>query len=244
MKFGAFWGLCLIVFATFATSARAGAGIELSQPALYDLKHAGFELPRSTEVRIEAVGLMDQEQHGPLDWLTGRDTLSTYAWILDATTRQPVWTMDADDTSEVRDNSQLREARKTVQLDAGRYELYLFSGQAWTRRRDNDSDDDPSWWERMFGRDKRYRNVSELEDAVADCHVALTFDALTSQELGRFEATGAMQHALLQINQLGNTQFASAGFELTASTPLRIYALIEHAERNDDPADYGWIVNE
>jgi hypothetical protein len=54
-----------------------------------------------------------------------------YSWIIDHETRELVWHLDDDDTERSKGRRYLRRAETTEDLDAGKYELYLYAGENW-----------------------------------------------------------------------------------------------------------------
>lgn len=82
-----------------------------------DLAVAGFDLPRKTRVQVDAVGL--RARHGY--------ELVARAWLLDAATRQVVWSMDRDRASRSRKSRDLVRVEETIELQPGRYEVYAFA---------------------------------------------------------------------------------------------------------------------
>jgi hypothetical protein len=69
----------------------------------------GFTLDEPMDVRIFAVGEGRQ------------DAMFDRGWILDATTRQPVWTMEFEETQHAGGSSKNRLFDGVVRLDAGSY---------------------------------------------------------------------------------------------------------------------------
>ena len=120
--------------------ASAGEIAGLDGPQIYDLQSYGFVLPRATEVRIEAQGVGIRQSSDFWSWWglgegQDDDAMLVYAWLIDAETRAPIWVMDYFGSKrEDPDRSYLRSAEETLPLDAGRYELYLFSGLDAPRR--------------------------------------------------------------------------------------------------------------
>jgi hypothetical protein len=108
----------VIVLALNSAAADAEPFLTIEDPRPFGLESIGFELPRDAEIQIDAVGLLPRYS----------DDLVVYAWILDSETRRPVWVMEEEDTDRVDRSRVLRRAERTVDLHAGRYELYFFTG--------------------------------------------------------------------------------------------------------------------
>jgi len=223
-------------------SAPAGAEtlVRLESPDLQDLQAVGIELPRGAEIRVNAVGLREagiqiwpfrsDDDDGDDDWMRA------FAWILDAETRRPVWRLSSRESSRV--SGHVREGGDTRHLDAGRYEVYYYAGYGWATERDLDTER-VGFWESLFS-DRR--DLDDIRDDLADCYVTVESPDLRRSDVSFFEVDGSLPDALLQLNRAGNSVFMKKGFALDRPAGLRVYANIELADRDDYPADYGWIV--
>ena len=215
--------------AAAATPARGETLLRLDDFEPAELQVQGFELLRAGKVDIEAVGIRPRWEHD----------LAAYAWILDARTRTPVWVMEARDSDRVTGDKLLRRAEKTLDLPAGRYELYawapplsgtyIHSYRIFGFR----FEDDRSW-----GHDAR-----RLEDALEECHVTLSAKTLRRADITEFEATGELPGALLRFAGLGEDAAVRAGFRLDRAAEIEIYAFTELPDDWDIGADTGWIEN-
>ncbi len=218
--------LCAIAGVALAQS-DALIRIDGLQPG--DLAVKGFELRRAGKVDVEAVGIRPRWDH----------ELAAYAWILDSATRRPVWVMDARDCDRVSGERLLRRAEESLDLDAGRYELYFWapslsgsyahSYRVFGFQFEND---------REWGRDAR-----KLERVMEDCHVTLRSKTLTAADMIDFTPTGELPGTLLRFASLGHDANVRAGFRLDAPAELEIYAFTEMPEDWDIGADTGWILN-
>jgi len=222
--------------------ALADTVIRMDRPEPYELRVEGFELSGAAEVRIEAIGLSEARGGWWIErlWRDDAAPLNTYAWILDARTRRPVWAMDRDDSSRVTGN--LLRAETSLTLDAGRYELYLFSGNAWAAQQLEEPDDDrsdESWWERFHDRRRR---LDDLLEDLESCSVELAIRGVPQRAVKRFEVDGALPGALIARARLGDSAYGVDGFRLDRPTRLRIYGLIEQREQDRDASDSSWIV--
>lgn len=110
---------------------RASTVLEIDNLSRGDLQVKGFELSAPTRIRIQAVG------YAP----AGCDQLSSYCWIIDAETREPVMTMEAQDCEDFGRGRRLREYDERLKLPAGRYEAHYYVGPANILRVKIDFDD-------------------------------------------------------------------------------------------------------
>jgi len=205
-----------------APSLHAEEFIRLEDPHDYELMAVGFELDRDATIDVEAVGLRPRRA----------DDLAVYAWILDTETREPVWEMERRDTRRVRGSRTLREAQESLDLDAGKYELYFFSGSGWGGGTViwGDWGD---WWH--WGDD----DDRDWDDDRRDCFVSLSGPT----NVRTFEVDGGFPDALIKFTRTYDSERFSQGFELSRSMNLHVYALIEHPKGDRSPADFAWIVN-
>jgi len=224
--------------------ASAETVIRLDHPAPYDLQTQGFELAGGAEVELEAIGLGPGRGGWWIERLwkhdDERNELDAYAWLLDAETRKPVWSMTYADSTAL--SGERRRAETTLRLEPGRYELYYFSGQGWAARMDEVAEDggDGDWWDRLH--DRRREQEDLLED-LESCGVTLAFPGLAQRDVRRFEVDGDLTGTLISANRMGDSSFRVFGFRLERSSELRVYGVIEHRENDGDASDSAWIVN-
>lgn len=115
-----FFSTGAIVFCLITTAAAAALADPLFQLDEFEpgeLRVVGFELPRAARLDIEAVGIRPR-------W---SDELAAYAWILDTRTREALWVMEENDTDRISGERYLRRAEESLDLDAGRYEIYFWA---------------------------------------------------------------------------------------------------------------------
>ena len=230
------------VLATTVGLAGEIARIDRLEP--YNLRVVGFDLPRDAAVRIEArgAGLRKTSRFWTLQWRDrDHDTMLAYAWLLDARTRQPVWIMDTNNSPPDDDNTLLLRTDHRLDLPAGRYELYYFSGMEWLATDKAEDEANQSWWSSLFGDDRPSRE--QAEDALESGHVTVTAEGLTQRDAPTFEVTGALPQALILQQQLGDSTLRVSGFKLDRAADLRVYGLIEKIESQPMSSDFGWIVD-
>lgn len=236
MTRNAILALALATLLALPAAAQAQTVAELSAPDLVELKAIGFEVTRAGTVSIEAQGLESDNDHHDGGWRwswNGYDDddnrLTCYAWLLDATTREPVWVMDARETDR-GDRNDMRIERVDLDLEAGRYELYLYSGQFALERGDGDW----SW------RSKR-RVRDEISEDLQDCYVRVTSSDLAGART--YEPDGTFANALVAFTGVGDSELRRQGFQLDREMELRLYGLMEYGRNSDEPADFGWILD-
>ncbi len=242
------------------SAASAGEFVRLDDYEMDSLHSIGFEMPRAAKVNVQAVGLRPRFS----------SDLTTYAWILDATTREVVWTMLDESTKRVGGKRNLRECDATVDLAPGRYELHAYAGSHWSwggrtihignlkdigKLIDKDKNGRWEWkgedhegrWNWNGDKDGNVhidgRDDRNVKREVRDCWVSLSADGLDKNGVRTFEPNGALAGALLRHVGLGDDAIVREGFTLDRPGSLRIYAFAEQPRDAHSPADQGWIVN-
>ncbi len=170
----------------------------------------GFELEQSMELLIYAVGELND--NGGYD----------YGWIVDADTREKVWTFTFQDSRPAGGAKKNRVAYDTVTLPAGKYAASFVtdgshSPEAWNALPPRD----PSFW----GLTLWAKDPEQLRYAKSYEYRHLPEDELVVAELSRMRDDEQRTH----------------GFTLSEPMKVRVYALGEGHEHGMD--DYGWIMN-
>ncbi|HZM16215.1 MAG TPA: hypothetical protein VFE28_09450 [Candidatus Krumholzibacteria bacterium] len=215
--------------ASLSAPARGETLLRLEKFEPGALQVQGIELRRAGQIDIEAVGVRPRWEH----------ELIAYAWILDSRTREPVWEMETDDSERVSGQRLLRKATKTLDLPAGRYEVYAWAadvhGEYWHSYRvfGFNFSDDGNW-----GRDSR-----RVEEALDDCYMTLDSKTLTKADVTSFTPTGELPGSLLRFAGLENDSSVRSAFRLDAAAELEIYAFTELPNDWELGADTGWIEN-
>lgn len=227
-------GLALVMGAlVFGATAPAGAGelLRLDDPISYEIQAVGFELTRDAEITVEGLGAR------PGSW----SDMIVYGWILDTRSREPVWEMTRRTTDRERGTHTLRRANEKVDLDAGTYELYFYSGEAWSGS--YSYSDGWRGWVRGWWHDDD-DDWRDLEDEIDQCYIAIASDALSASDIRQFEVTGGFDDALIRFNKVGDSERLQQGFELSRPSTVHLYSLIEYPRGDHGAADYAWIVRE
>lgn len=235
--------LALLLALAPTSGAFAEAFLRLDD---YDSQHllaAGFELPRKTKVEIDALGVRER-------W--GNDFVA-YAWILDSKTRKVVWSQEDARSERDRGRRYTRRSHDTVDLEAGRYELYAWAGWGWQNG---------SWsWNDHKGQVKvvklgDLRDLVDLADwhdgdsrdrrfnaAVRDCYVELAATGLAKTDVKAFEPQGDFAGAVYRANRLGNSEYLQTALQLDKAMDLRLYGVVEWPREWDEPADGAYLMN-
>jgi len=230
---------------TIAFVPRLATAATLLRMDKYDidkLETKSFELPRRAHIEIEAVGARPR-------W---GDGFSAYAWILNATTREVVWSQDESSSSRVDDERLLRRSKEDLDLEPGRYELYTWAGSNWSlhgvRIHVADWGDWSRKWRDDDHHDKKDKDWSEgssereLRGAARKCWVEVRSNELSDVQTSA--TTGEIPGAFYSATKLGDEAYVHAALTVDRPVDVRVYAIGEVPRGWDDGiADGGWIVN-
>ena len=110
-----------------AQAAFTSSAIATVVPDPNESARSGFELTKSAEIDIYAIGELSKDKD------------SDYGWIMNADTHKRVWVMTYDDTDPAGGAAQNRVAHETLRLKPGRYVAYFV----------NDASHHPDEWNRV-----------------------------------------------------------------------------------------------
>jgi hypothetical protein len=168
-----------------------------------------FAITRPTAVEIYAIGELR------------RDGAFDYGWIMNADSREPVWTMTYDNSEPAGGASKNRMVHETLRLKPGRYVAYFAS----------DDSHGPDDWNGVPPVDPEFWGMTlRVNDAAARAAVR-PFD---------YEPVPAGE-TLVSLIEIGDDANRSAGFTLRRPMDVRVYAIGEAS--GNDMVDYAWIVD-
>jgi hypothetical protein len=189
------------------STAQAFVAFRGSAPEQY--MQAGFVLDRPTEVEIYALGEAQE------------DTEFDTGWIIDADTRERVWTLSWRQSTHAGGAEKNRAVRLTRRLSAGRYAAFYAT----------DDSHDPSEWNSPPPHDPDSWGLTLRAAAPGDRAAIRTFDYEHVPRAAAF----------VSLTGVGDRASRTAGFTLKRALDVRIYALGEG--RDNRMFDYGWITS-
>lgn len=235
----------LVLFVTLLSigpvAAQDALLVDLRDLSPRELAVNAFRLDRAQSVEIEAVGARQRDGSSWFfDDRPGHDHWPADAWILDAHTREVVWSLRGSDTDERKG---LHTFIGSLELAAGVYEAYfasyvatsVFSGnlRGVTRLVGARGYDDG---------DHRYRGPfvdgGEFRDfrlLVRGAGSRLDYDDV----LGERETF--LGSAIVRLDGSSDNLVREAGFQLDSTMELEIYANGE--ADSGETYDYGWIID-
>lgn len=238
--------LALVMAGASALVAGERVVVSLTGFCETELKSAGFELRSPVVLHIKALGA-----GGDAGWKNDSDRLFAYGWIIDATTRQPVWKMSNENTTRSRDD---RSFDGEVRLDKGSYEAYftvpVFAHHTVFTHINTNIDHRGS---SLFGNRNRgwfYKFFEDWfgEDVSRDWKKRCSSWGMeisvqeTTAPISTFTPPRQLPRVLVSAIGLGEQEHIRKGFSLVRSTPVTVYAIGEGVGKGD-LVDYGWIVD-
>jgi hypothetical protein len=237
----------LVAMVTAGASGGEKQIVSLRDMSRQELKSAGFLLDRDAPVHVLALGA-----GGDYGWTYHSDEMTAYAWIINADTREVVWQMTVDNSSKSHDD---RSFDGDVPLRRGAYEVYFAAAvftyhTAFSHIRTNiDHRNEPlfgdhksekknffnwfkSWWSDDISKEWQKRSTQWGIDLLVDASVGVT----------PFSPPRERANVVLKATGLGDNVTVRKGFTLAGATTLSLYAIGE-GQGDNEPADYGWIVN-
>lgn len=233
--------------------AHAWAGeqdiVSLRDFANTELKSAGIVVSQPVNVHIVALGGGDEG-----GWGSKTSAMFAYGWIINAETKDLVWQMTWNNTTESSDD---RKFDGTLDLPVGKYEVY-FTAYAFAEHstfshvkvnidhRKADLFGSPSdsrhdffgWLKDLWSGDLQKDFAKRAPLWGIDLYV----DQSLASTVGHFNPPLDLPNTVSHAIGLGDNRCIRIAFDLRDATTLSIYALGERGQENELP-DGGWIVN-
>jgi len=215
-----------------------------------EVKSAGFSVSAATTIGIKGLG-----GGGDYGWTQKSDRMFAYGWIINAETRALVWRMKTSNTSRTDDD---REFEGTVELPAGKYEVYFAAHSfAYHTAFSNfviniDHRSKPpfgspgtkkpgffQWFTRWWSDDIAESWAKRSQRWGID----LSEETPGTIESGTFTPPLADPRVFVKATGLGDDANITQAFTLAKTTGLRIRAIGEMSSNDGERSDYGWIVD-
>lgn len=230
------FGQSLLLMAAIGFAGQASlAGTQVSIKDLEPnaLEMVSFSVDRQADVEIQAVGA----------GLRSGEYLFAYPWIIDARTRQLVWSMEEEITDDVSSSKWLRSYDDEISLRPGSYELIYYAGPPFYYFGDMDSGDLKelldglgNWFEK--GKSD-FPDDEEIERRLAPKYTVV----LTSDDELRVDDAPPVRRAPISLIRPANDSYRKVDFQLTDDCDLEIYCIGEFAGSAESMVDGGWIVD-
>ncbi len=225
--------ILLVITSVPLSDVIAGSEIVIKDLEPSSLEMITFTVSQSADVQIDAIGA----------GLKSGEYLFAYPWIIDARTRQLVWSMEEEITDEVSGSKWLRSYGDDITLRPGSYELIYYSGPPHYYFGDFGSgdfkgmlDDLGSWFDKSKG---DYPDDDDIADKLSPRYRVL----LTSDSELRVERNSVERQASISLVRPGNDSYRKVDFSLSEDCELEIYCIGEFAGSAESMVDGGWIVD-
>ncbi len=184
--------------------------VQLIQVRNDETRSASFALKKEARLHIYAIG-----ERG-----NSRRQMADYGWIINAKTREKVWTMDVDRTEHAGGAEKNRMVDEIITLPRGTYTAVYETDDSHAY---NDWNASPPFDPEHYG-----------------LTISLEGEALSPDIVER-DVTPAEEGIIAQIIRVGNNANKTQPFRLDKPTHIRIYAIGEG--QGHEMFDYGWIEN-
>ena len=184
--------------------------VDLTKIGDDQLVSQGLRIKEPTEVHILCLG----------ESLDGKK-YTDYGWIINADTREIVWTMDGRSSVNAGGAEKNRMIDENIKLQPGSYIVYYATDDSHSYEEWNSAKPyDPSkWGVTLWTPDNKSKANMEL------------FSANDYKN----------KNVIAEIVRVKDDEYLQKSFELKNETKIRVYAIGEGF--TDDMADYGWIEN-
>ena len=227
----AFTRVCVIVFAAVVAVPVAAQNqlAKIDDIGPFEVLVSGFVLSKEQRVSVEAVGFRDR----------GGDFDTGQAWILNAETRDVVWTLA--DAEADRLSRYLSEFKDDVRLEKGRYEVYYSSFPNWEGNWEYDGVGDfiSDMIKGKYRKDYDYDRYREEFDAL-EMVVTGEGKPLTQKDIEAFHNT-LTKGAIIAKTGLKDEVYETIGLTLDRKMELEIYAVGELGD--EGLYDTSWIID-
>ena len=184
--------------------------IQLIKVGNDETRSGSFTLKEESSIRVYAIGEQSDSYRRMAD----------YGWIIDAKSRDKVWTMDIERTEPAGGTDKNRMIDEVIKLPKGTYTVFYQTDDSHAYDDWNDSPpaDPEHWGITIYGEGEHFR-MNNVEKNIA----------------------APQTNVLAQIIQVGNSADRTQSFSLSKTTHIKIYSLGEG--QNREMYDYGWIEN-
>jgi hypothetical protein len=241
----------LAVLLLLAAQAMAGEKtvVSLRNFCETELKMAGMTLPGRTTLHIRALGAGAEK-----GWTYSSNDLFACGWIINAATREVVWEMTPDNTTESGTD---RTFDADVTLDRGSYEAYFtvpvfIHHTAFTHIMTNVDHREKPLFGGSEGSGKKFFQFfknwfsDDFLTSWQDRCKQWGMDVLTAEADARgitmFTPPREFPRVVMKATAVGENALIRKSFSLSEAATLSIYALGEKGN-DGEMADFGWIVD-
>ena len=216
---------CLLLYRVVTGPPGRSGLVVIENIRAESLEHRSLDVDGPVRMVARGVGSFENDS----------DVLAAYGWIIDRSTREVVWSMDAS-SGVKRGRGLLAEVMDTLILEGGQFEVFF----AAYGSRHAGAGRPRSLFDRIGG-GPDWRNEARKWYLVLD---RLNGDSAVARSVTRHVEEAAQtpgEHVLWRSGPLSNEETATFYFEVKADTPILVRCIGELGE--DEPRDYGHIEN-
>jgi hypothetical protein len=170
----------------------------------------GFSLAGPIEAEVMAIG----------EYSSFNDVFVDHGWLINADTREQVWSMNRRNTRYAGGSRKNRAARQELTLPAGNYILYYVTDDSHAFE---DWNAPPPYNPPAYG-----ITVTAIDQA--DLRLVSSYRDTYSES------------ALISIVELGDDELIQEPFRVNRDCSVRVYAIGEYSDFDNAFVDYGWII--
>lgn len=197
------------IIAVISHPELPGSALALDHPENDAYLSEGFTLTADAELQIYAIG----------EYSTYDDTMVDWGWIIDADSRNRVWTMKRDNTDWAGGAEKNRRFRDRWNFPAGNYVAYYVTDDSHTY---NDWNANPPYDPDGYG---------------------LSIYVVDPDDRDKIKPYEDVQEErpIVRLTKVGDNERLSEAFRVETPTKLRIYAIGEYDRFRNKMADYAWV---
>ncbi len=189
---------------------REGALVALAARSDHLAESRGFVLDQPMELLVYAIGEFTGD--GGYD----------YGWIIDAESREKVWTFTFEGSEQAGAAKKNRVVYDTVSLPAGEYAAYFVT----------DDSHSPEHWNALPPHDPAFWGITLWLKDQGQQRFARAFE---------YRHLPDEERVIVELTRMRDSDHRSHGFVLEQPLDVRVYAVGEST--GHEMADYGWIMN-
>ncbi len=234
------WKLVQILLMIGFVAAQENVTLEISDVAFNDIKYAGFYLDSRKTIKIRARGAgFPSHKVRFRSRFDDPGAMFIRTWIIDASSRRPVWELTVDNTEDCDGPEFMRCFNDEIELQGGRYEVYMAAQM-------------PPKFESRHGEFISLKDIlrrmlkddEEDENLYADaCRIKIRGldEVYSAVEVRQFREE-RRRDAIVSLDGLRDDEHVKESFQLSRPLEVQIYAVGEALD--DGEFDYGGITDE
>ena len=234
------WKLVQILLLVGFAVAQENVTLEISDVPLNDIKYAGFYLDSRKTIKIRARGAgFPSHKVRFRSRFDDPGAMFIRAWIIEASSRRPVWELTVDNTEDCEGPEFLRCFDNDIELQSGRYEVYLAAQMP--PKFQSRHGEFPSLTEMLRRLLKNEEDDDDLYSAACNIRIKGLDEVYSAVEVRHYRKK-RHQAAIVALDDLRDDEQVEESFQLSKPLDVDVYAVGEALD--DGEYDYGGIIDE